>query len=343
MRNILKPFGGKATVSFSERFNHSILRLTILYSFILALILFISSFVCYSAFSHRIVRRFHDTPAIVIRLDPPFALPPMTPTPEELRKDLIASLLLVNLSLLGLACVLSYWLAKKTLEPIKRAYEDQERFMSDVSHELRTPITVLQMDLENELLRGNTDTAAIESRLEEVRNMGMLVGDILMLSRMQYDDEAFAPTAIVLRTFVDKIIARLAPLASSLGVTVAVVEATHGIALCVNETLLSRALVNVIKNAIVYNKTNGTVTITLSEKDHFITIEVVDTGIGIASVDQAHIFDRFYRVDESRTRGTGGSGLGLSIAQSALARLGGTIALASTPGEGTTVTLRFPA
>ncbi|OKP82990.1 cell wall metabolism sensor histidine kinase WalK [Paenibacillus sp. P32E] len=98
---------------------------------------------------------------------------------------------------------------------------------------------------------------------------------------------------------------------------------------------------NIVENALKYTPEGGSVTIRHSFADGQVILTVADTGIGISSEQLPHIFDRFYRTEGSRSRTRGGSGLGLAIAKAIMERYGGSIAIASTPGQGTTVTLRF--
>lgn len=333
MRNVFKQFGERVTGSFRERFDWSIIRLTVFYSITLVVMLAISGVISYTAFSQRVVHRFRPVAfeqggQIVIAIAPQ----PPTPTAEDVQHDLVMSFLVVNISLLALAIALSYWLAKRTLAPIERAYEEQERFLSDVSHELRTPLAILQMDLEAE------GSASAHSRLEEVHRMSTLVADILHLSRIE--ERAHATSPIQVRTLVETIVDRLSTLAESKDVRL-VVEGLD-IRINANEDLLTHALTNLIQNAIIYNTEQGTVTIQVSEKGSNVSIVIEDTGVGIAPDDLSNIFKRFYRVDASRTRATGGSGLGLSIVERAIVRMGGSIDITSVVDKGTTVTVTLP-
>jgi signal transduction histidine kinase len=174
MQNESKPFGVKATNSFKENFNQSILKLSFLYGAILITILFISGVITFNEFSGRIGKRFNTPPPTVTitlpngttiskvpiekgldrglnRIQEKSNREAQMPTVADIRADLIASLIFVNGILLLLASIASYWLARLTLKPIQIAYEKQRRFLGDASHELRTPLSILQIELENEL------------------------------------------------------------------------------------------------------------------------------------------------------------------------------------------------
>ena len=110
----------------------------------------------------------------------------------------------------------------------------------------------------------------------------------------------------------------------------------------VDSTRISLVLTNLIENAIKYNREHGEVTVTVDADEEYFMLSVADNGIGIPEEDQARIFERFFRVDKSRSREIGGTGLGLSITRSAILRHHGTISVESKEGEGTTFTVRIP-
>jgi two-component system phosphate regulon sensor histidine kinase PhoR len=105
---------------------------------------------------------------------------------------------------------------------------------------------------------------------------------------------------------------------------------------------LKQAIINLVDNAIKYNRPGGSVRVTAEADESRLVIRVQDSGIGIPHVDQQRIFDRFYRVDKSRSRAQGGSGLGLAIVKKIVEDHGGTISVESTPGEGSTFTIGLP-
>jgi two-component system sensor histidine kinase CiaH len=369
MQNESKPFGVKATnsfkKSFNQSFNQSILKLSFLYGTILVTILCISGVITFNEFSGRVGKRFNTIPpTITIQLQKQIRNEQMKqaqmPTAEDIRADLIASLIFVNGILLLLASIASYWLARLTLKPIQVAYEKQRRFLGDASHELRTPLSILQIELENELhteknaATRNTDAReAIESKLEEVQRMSKLVSDLLTLSRL---DDGVADKnssrnrkveTIHMQEFEEKvqsIVTRLEPLATTHAVSLSYKSNIEFAKdkqrrVTIDVDLLSHALTNLIQNAIFYNKKDGQVLVTVSIRGRKIRIVIEDTGIGISEHDLERIFDRFYRADKSRTRSNvkhSGSGLGLSIARSTLAHIGGTLHLTSEIDKGTT-------
>lgn len=367
MRQESKQFGVKATNSFKKDFHQSLLKLSLLYGTILITILFISGLITFNEFSSKIGRRFRDVqPTITIQLpngdllvnrpslpDKSDRNKPALPTAEEIREDLIASLIFVNGILLLLASIASYWLARRTLRPIQDSYERQRRFLGDASHELRTPLSILQIELENDLHGANEKQRdQILSKLDEVKRMSKLVGDLLTISRLDEGKQMKNTQRQVLGKLeflktVEDIASRLSPLAKSRDISILFNNNTSeksNFSVSIDEDLFSQALTNLIKNAIFYNKKDGTVTIGVSNNAKKISIEIKDNGIGISKQDLEQIFDRFFRADKSRTRKNipdEGSGLGLSIAKSALLYMGGNLEIQSELHIGTTVQIEL--
>lgn len=343
MPNAFKPSGVKAIGSRRDRFWSARTQLTITYTAILAVILLIASSITYTAFSNRLAGRFDRFPP-----RQPMNLPEgvVPPRPEDVLRDLLYSLVFVNSLLLVLASVASYWLAGVTLEPIREAYERQRRFLGDASHELRTPLAILQADLENSLSAPKISKELreqAESHLEEVERMGQIVKDLLLLSHL---DEA-APSEetvqqIDLVSFLEGITERFQHFAQQHQVTVGFHSPLSTLPFGTKQELLSQAVSNLVKNAIVYNKPDGSVTIELTQDRSMVQIKIQDTGIGIPQKDVDKIFERFYRVDKSRSRQTGGSGLGLSITRSIIDQLQGSIEIKSELGTGTIATITLP-
>lgn len=340
MQNVFKQFGGKVTDSFHKRFESSIVNLTVFYAITLTVILVISGAVTHSVFSRRVDHRFAAFPAsghsVVVIVQPP--------TGAQVREDLFESMILTNGFLLFLAIVLSYWLARKTLEPIKESYNRQKQFLDDASHELRTPLAILKLDIENQLRAADPSLRQkLESNLEEVNRMSVLVDDVLRLSRLEESQQRDIITlaSLPVHSVVSKSIERLQPLAMRHGVALhsTIVDS---LTVRADEDIVLHSLSNVIQNAIIYNKKDGTVTLTAHEEGKNVCIVVSDTGVGIATESLTHIFDRFYRADNSRSRASGGSGLGLSIVKTGIERMGGTLSIASELGKGTVVTLCLP-
>ncbi|HCC83432.1 TPA: hypothetical protein DEP96_01125 [Candidatus Uhrbacteria bacterium] len=340
MPNASKQSGEKATVSFEERLGATRFWLTILYIVVLAAMLIISSAVTRTIFNEQLQNRFHGLRFDLARSE----LVPV-PTAADVRSDLIQTLVIVNGILLIIAGIASYLVAGSTIRPIRAAYSAQKKFLSDASHELRTPLAILKTDLENERLVATqpAELSRIDSQLEEIERMRRLVADLLLLSKLDEHNSPPRPaSSINLIELVTAAVDRLKSLAESHHITLHLSPSPHLIEITANRDLLDVALSNIISNSIIYNKEGGSVDVAIGVDNNAAIITIIDTGIGIAPTDLEHIFDRFWRVEQSRSRATGGSGLGLAIVQSVMQDLGGSVSMVSTPGQGTTVTLKLP-
>lgn len=147
--------------------------------------------------------------------------------------------------------------------------------------------------------------------------------------------------SVNINELLEQILKRLKPIAQKKNVEM-VMESFRPVTAEIDETKFSLAVSNLVENAIKYNVDNGWVHVSLNADHKFFYIKVEDSGIGIPEKDQAHIFERFYRVDKSHSREIGGTGLGLAIARNAVIVHRGSIKVHSIEGEGTTFTVRIP-
>jgi two-component system OmpR family sensor kinase len=226
-----------------------------------------------------------------------------------------------------------------------RLVVDQERrFIADASHELRTPISVLRAETEWALDRERTPQqykdALTVGRRAAIR-MQDIVERLLALVRADVAPEVQDPAPVAMRTLIDDVVAWLAPMAQARGVRLIV--AGDPFSVNGDAEQLREGLNNVVANAILYNVSGGSVTISTRHTGATARIEVVDTGIGIPADAVPRVFDRFFRVDKARSREMGGSGLGLSIARTIFAAHGGDIACTSEPGVGSMFVISLPA
>ena len=339
MQSAFKPFGERDTGSFREEYTRTRLQLTFIYSVISIALLVVSGSITRSVFSERLDQRFA---IFVDRKDRVHSV--LLPiNADDVRSDLSSTLLLVNGVLVVLSVLASYWLATRTLRPIQEAYDHQRQFLSDASHELRTPLAILQANLENERDSGSSDLrASAESHLEEVQRMSALVSDVLSLSRLEHTGSDTEHAPIIVNDLLQKVVDRLSAIASNHHVALTLEDAPGTFSVLATEEALIRVFTNVIENAILYNKPEGSVVVSIEREDDTVRIDVADSGVGISGKDVQKIFDRFYRADKSRSRRTGGSGLGLSIARSIVESFGGTITMNSTVDIGTTVSIVLP-
>jgi len=180
----------------------------------------------------------------------------------------------------------------------------------------------------------------LASSLEEVERLVRLAEDLLLFSRATAGLEG-ARISVDLEPIVMDVAEIGVRLAQQAGVTVQVKKVTS--ATVVGDAgALRRALLNLVENAVKYTPRLGAVEISVAPEDPWVLLRVSDTGPGIEAADVARIFEPFVRLDTARTRETGGTGLGLAIAEAIVLAHGGTIELESTPGGGSTFTIRLP-
>jgi two-component system sensor histidine kinase SenX3 len=215
-------------------------------------------------------------------------------------------------------------------------------FVANVSHELKTPIGALCLlaetladEREPEVVARLTSHIGTESQ-----RAAAIVESLLDLSRIEEAPvEAVGP--VDLAGVANEVVERMRPMAGRRGVSVDVDVADAVDVLGSRDQLVSMVR-NLVENAVKYSNDGDAVTVRLVGDEAGALIEVVDQGMGIPAADLERVFERFYRVDRARARETGGSGLGLSIVRHVAQSHGGRVDLASTEGQGTTVTVRLP-
>jgi signal transduction histidine kinase len=240
-----------------------------------------------------------------------------------------------------------WWFAGMAMAPVYQSYTKMKQFTIDASHELRTPIAATQAILELELCKDRGLNTAQHQVLQSLKRqndrLGKLTRDLLFLSRLDLVHQTINMELVCLNELIQDLDEEIAPLA----LTNQVELVSH----CRSQQLLYvkgdsshlyRLLNNLICNAIQYTPSNGRVIVELVCRQNQALITVQDTGIGIASIDLPHLFNRFYRVNSDRSQQTGGVGLGLAIAQSIVTAHNGHIQVRSTIGEGSTFIVRLP-
>ena len=233
----------------------------------------------------------------------------------------------------------------QVLGRMKMLDTSRQEFVSNVSHELRTPITsmkvladslISQKDAPIELYQEfMTDIAA------EIDREDKIITDLLSLVKMDRTAADLNISEVDIDALVELIMRRLRPIAQKRDVEV-VYESVRPVTAAVDEVKLTLVISNLVENAVKYNKEHGWVRVRLDADHQYFTVEVADSGVGIPRDSLEHIYERFYRVDKSRSREIGGTGLGLAITRSAILMHRGTIKAESIEGEGTTFTIRIP-
>lgn len=198
--------------------------------------------------------------------------------------------------------------------------------LADVTHELRTPLATIGGYMEG-LVDGvvSANPATFNLILRETRRLQRLIEDLELLSRVEAGQLPVVARAIELRPVLEAQIAQFEPLFSSNQVNLCLDAPEHLPQVWADPDRVAQVLINILANAYRYTPSGGTVTVQARADDHEVRVAVIDTGIGIAAEHLPHLFERFYRVDKSRARNSGGSGIGLAIARHLIYAQGGEI------------------
>jgi signal transduction histidine kinase len=228
----------------------------------------------------------------------------------------------------------------ETLERLEKLFTAQSRFLADVSHELRTPLTSIRGNVDL-IRRMGPDSESLDAVQSEVDRMIRLVGDLLLLSRAEAGTLPLSKSPVEIDTLLLEVFQQAIVLTQG-KVQVSIGNLEQAVVIG-DRDRLKQLLLNLVVNALQYTQSGGRVLLSLRVVDDFVHITISDNGPGIPPEELPHIFDRFYRVEKSRSRSAlGGSGLGLSIAQWIAQSHDGRIEVASEPGKGTTFSVWLP-
>lgn len=231
-----------------------------------------------------------------------------------------------------------------TLQRLENSFAELRRFAADASHELRTPLTALRAEGEVALANAREPEQfrqSIGAMLEEAQRLQDLVDSLLTLARAEAEQQPLSRLPVELGALTREVVESLRILADEKQQRLAA-ETDDEVCIAGDAALLRHALLNLVHNAIRYTPAGGRITVTCSRRDREAVIEVTDTGEGIAPEHHAKVFERFYRVDKSRSRAEGGAGLGLAIAKLAVERHGGRMELESECGKGSVFRFVLP-
>lgn len=247
------------------------------------------------------------------------------------------------------------------LARLDNAFSTQKQFSANAAHELRTPLAVLQTNLE--VFEKKQEPEMVEYQQlftmikEQTARLSQLVGTLLDMTNLKSVPRT---DHVSLEELVDEVFCDLDPVAEKAGISIHFddsssqdwhtdVHTPDASALNNNirnitgsYVLLYRAVYNLVENAIKYNRPNGSVTVSVKEKNGQAMVLVTDTGIGISPENQKKIFDPFFRVDKSRSRAMGGAGLGLALVDSIAKEHGGTVNVLESSEAGSTIALMLP-
>lgn len=245
------------------------------------------------------------------------------------------------------------------LDRLDQSFAELKRFTADAAHELRTPLTLLRNELEVCLRKSRSASdyeVTVRSALDDTQRMCRLAEQLLELARGDASSQPIELESVPLAALLTDVVTQLASKASLKGVTIELDDSlkwtesdddigqqslTSNVAIAGDCSRLRRLFFNLLDNAVKYTPPEGNVQIKAETTGTDVIIIIKDSGCGIAPEHLPHIFDRFYRIDDSRATTTGGTGLGLAICRNIVDAHGGTIDITSQPGQGTQITIEL--
>lgn len=226
----------------------------------------------------------------------------------------------------------------KMLKRLDESFSMQKQFSANVAHELRTPLAIMRANIEVFHKQQNPEIEDYEETIDMIElQTERLSGVIDTLLQMTETQTAAKADYISLSDISEEVICDLTKLANEYQVQLNQLPGDAHI--MGNDTLICRAIFNLVENAIKYNKKDGMVTIEIKEENGFAKVIITDTGLGIVPSEQNKIFDPFYRVDKSRSRAIGGAGLGLSLVREIAKRHDGDVRVVQSTVQGTKIEL----
>ncbi len=255
--------------------------------------------------------------------------------------DVLLTFIIVIPFVLLLTAFLSFRFAAAAIKPLEESITKLKQFTSDASHELKTPLTTIKTNIEVSLMKEDRSESYYREKmkviLDSVDRMSRLVQEMLYISKLDIENYPVNISDVDIKEIFDSLRAQFEDMASSKNIMMAF--KAHLNTIKTDKDILFEILSILLENALLYNKENGSIELTALRDGSAARIAVKDTGIGIRKEQLPFIFDRFYRVDESRSRETGGAGLGLSIAKRLSHLINSDIIVESEYGVGSTFTL----
>jgi two-component system heavy metal sensor histidine kinase CusS len=231
------------------------------------------------------------------------------------------------------------------LDRLEESFERISRFSADIAHDLRTPVNNIRGEAEVALVRARSADEyrdVIESCLEEAVRLSDLISDLLFLARAESPLTQLRRERVDVGALLGGVREYYEISAADAGVSLKTTLADEPVIAELDRTLLQRAVGNLVSNALAHTQPGGAVVLATNADFSTIRIEVSDTGVGIPAEALPRVFDRFFRVDSSRSQASGGTGLGLAIVQGIALLHGGNVQISSQLGQGTRVTLHMP-
>ncbi len=265
---------------------------------------------------------------------------------EAIAKLLVGAFITIPIAL-GLAGAGAWFLAAKTLRPIEESVRRQRQFIQDASHELRTPLAIIQSNIDVGLQNPNATIPQLQDKLhtvnETARRMGKIITDLFTLSTSDNQSLRLKPRLIQLDRVAHDVVKQMKSLARKKEQELTLGDLEELIVYA-DEDRMKQVITIFVDNAIKYTPEKGKITVSVAKTPaiDWAKISIVDTGPGISRENQERIFERFFRVDKSRSRELGGNGLGLAIASTLVQRQRGHISVQSKLGKGTRFDVFLP-
>ncbi|WP_134703516.1 cell wall metabolism sensor histidine kinase WalK [Ammoniphilus sp. YIM 78166] len=264
----------------------------------------------------------------------------------ELLNRLMIILVVLGILFWGVGLLLSYFMSKKAMVPIRGSFLRQREFVADASHELRTPLSILHtsldvLEMEDGEKLSDYSHKVLDNMRDETRRMTSMVGDLLTLARSDSGSLGLSFTRFDLIPRIQQLIQSANTLAKTKKIDLQL-ESPVSFMVQADEERLTQLLYILLDNAIKYTPNGGKVSLRVTPEPQHVRLIIKDTGLGIPEEEQSRIFERFYRVNKNRSREMGGTGLGLAIAKWIVEAHEGSIEVSSQPGEGATFTVRLP-
>ena len=262
---------------------------------------------------------------------------------HETVERLLLVLIPIGGGALALAAIGGLFVSRRAMRPVQDSFERQRAFVADASHELKTPLTLIRADAEV-LARGHMgegDRELVEDLLDETDRMSGVLSDLLLLARLDAGKLAVAQEAFDLTSVLDDAVERFSARAVARGLHFKV-EGSEGLTALGDAARTEQILAVILDNALRYTPAGGAISVSVAPANGEAMVVVRDEGPGIAPDHLPHIFDRFYRAEEARTREGGGAGLGLAIARDLARAQNGDLTAGNAEGGGAIFRLVLP-
>ena len=268
---------------------------------------------------------------------------------REAQEQIVNTLRNVLMAVGGAGLVFSagvaYVLTGRTMRPVNVAMERQKAFVADAAHELRTPLAIISANAEALDMQGTAippeDRELLEGIRSETTYLAALVAKLLDMARLDNEDAKPVLEPVDLAEVVRESCEAVRVLAAAKRIEIAGPPELDKATVAGDPVLVRLIVLSLLENAIKYNGENGKVTVKLEQHDSTVSVSIEDNGPGIPADHMERVFDRFYRVDKARSRQSGGTGLGLTIARRAALAVKGKLELVSEVNSGTKATVTF--